>query len=477
MLKKEQKGFTLVEVMISMVILAMLSLPLLTFFANSAKTGVTAAQMQASTALGDSLMEEMKAHSTIPSMLSYNVSNAGIATGLNGAIDPDLVSDSAIYETNGTLGVPAANVYISSVSRSGLEWEIPDTMAKDIYYLEKRNVVYGSHMYDARIEINTLGNSAQPDKFKDGSSTSVKVNDKKLPEIQLVGSGESVSALQSMDDASNSLTSLKLLLQSMDNAEAEAEFAITNPGEVYSGSMPYRSFGTGSDSDLGYVSDVSRTMKVDLSPYEISPGNLDADRTVVTVWTEYSCEYNPVSQHAIDAAPPGTYPKTCTVKNSNIVRATTLTKDLKKLYLFVYSAADTLKTGGALVSGDLKDDKDNVEISVSTGYPVGGTPKPDLYLVYQQPSSDVKVASQLHWKMNVNGSDKLNMVLTNVPEGQITCSDSSTEKKGELILEQTTPKNRIVNVKIDIYDAGYLHKSDYAEHLRNTFESTVSLAE
>ena len=414
MLSKNQKGFSLVEVMISMVILAMLSLPLLTFFANSAKTGVTAAQMQSSTSLADSLMEEMKAHADIASMLSYNVRNAGIDSGLPaGVADPDTVAESAIYQTDGTLGVSPA--YMSSVSNSGVTWKIPETKKADKYYLEHRNIVYGSHTYDARIEINTLGNSSQPDKFKDRTSSSVKINDKALPEIQLVGSNDSVSALQSRDEASNSAISLKHLLQSMDNAEAEAEFAITNPGEVYSGTMPYRNFGDKTAAELGYVSPLERTIKVEISPYKDSAGGVDLDRTVVTVWSEYSCKYNPVSQAAMDAAPAGTYPKTCAIRGSNIVQATTLTRDFEKLYLFIYSAANTEYEAGPVI-GLLERDKDTVEISVSPDYSTGGItpPKPSLYLVYQMLEGMDAASTQSGWWMNIKGGSYLGKVLTNI---------------------------------------------------------------
>lgn len=475
MLSKNQKGFSLVEVMISMVILAMLSLPLLTFFANSAKTGVTAAQMQSSTSLADSLMEEMKAHADIASMLSYNVRNAGIDSGLPaGAADPDTVTESAIYQTDGTLGVSPA--YMSSVSNSGVAWKIPETKKADKYYLEHRNIIYGSHTYDARIEINTLGNSSQPDKFKNGGTS--RINDRKLPEIQLVGSNDSVSALQSRDEASNSAISLKLLLQSIDNAEAEAEFARTNPGETYSGTMPYRSFGSGLSSELGYVSKLERTIKVDISPYKNSAGGVDLDRTVVTVWPEYSCKYNPVSQAAVDAAPAGTYPKTCMIKGSNIVQATTLTKDFEKLYLFLYSAAKTEYETGP-VTGLLDPDMDNVEVTVSSDYSAGGKtpPKPSLYLVYQMLEGMKTASAQTDWQMNITGGGCLEKILTNISAGNINSDVLTLTIEGKLILEQNAPNDRIVNIKVDIYDAGYLHKSNYNEHLRTTFESTVSLAE
>lgn len=472
MCMKDQKGFSLVEVMLSMVILAMLSLPLMTFFANSAKNGTTAAQMQSTTLLADSILEKMKAQGTIAGMLSNGVNNAGISLGYGDLGDPDVISGQSIVETDGTLGVPGHMVYASSVSGSGTTWKI--TNKKDVYYLEERNITYGSHSFDARIEISTLGDSAKVDRYKTTSGGALdpqKVNDRLYPDIQLVGSGDSVSAMQSSDEADIAITNLKALLQSIDNKEAEDEFAVTNPDKDYLGNMPFRSFGTTdptSKDDLGKTGPVHRTIRVDISPYENAGGVADLSRTVVTVWSEYSCKYTPITTAALEVC-------TARVRNTNMLRATILTSELKKVYLFLYSAAKTTLADSTEKAGVIGDDKDTTEITVSDAYSISDKPKPELYIVFQGGASVKPVQTQQHWKMNVSNAAVVSDIFTNVPYTQITSYDAGVVPKGELVLNQTTPTDRIVNLKVEIYDAGYLHTADYGEHLRSTFESTVAL--
>ena len=456
MLKKNHKGFSLVEVMISMAVLAMLSLPLLTFFANSAKTGNKAAQMQAATALGDSIMEEMKAYPSISSMLSI-ATNAGIAVGGYAGINPDTVTCSGIattYETDGTVGnssLPSLNTWVaSSVSKSGVNWVIPTT--KPTYYLERRNILYGNHWFDARIVIN-------PDYYSNGSDN---INDRKLKEIQLVDGEDSVSYYSTEDEAKISKALLENQLNNLDKAEAERENAkngITTP--VTSVTKRPISIGYGIPTSNGDVSGMVRTTYVD-----VAPASSSAVRSIVHIWSEYSCFYQPVTEAAIS----GGYQ--CVYGPVNEKKNTILTKDLNRIYLFTYHSDLIASQAGGMagVSGLGRDDKISINIG---GYPPGITPPcPELYIAYQKPSGS---AINANWRIHIaTGSALVSNIHTNVDK-VINSSNGEISPK-PLIQDQAEAKDRIAKITVEIYDAGYLHTAEAGEHLRNTYESTVSLS-
>ena len=70
--KQSNKGFTLVEVLVAIVILAIIVVPLLSAFVVSARTNAKARQTMRATTLAQNIMEELKAHSLETSADNYN---------------------------------------------------------------------------------------------------------------------------------------------------------------------------------------------------------------------------------------------------------------------------------------------------------------------------------------------------------------------------------------------------------------------
>lgn len=91
--KKNQSGFTLIEVLLSMAMLMVIVVPLLSYFSNNAKYNHRAKIHQRSITVGEKIMEEVKSFSTIRELTDYY---AGAVT------DTGIASTDKYYELGGS---------------------------------------------------------------------------------------------------------------------------------------------------------------------------------------------------------------------------------------------------------------------------------------------------------------------------------------------------------------------------------------
>lgn len=91
--KRNQSGFTLIEVLLSMAMLMVIVVPLLSYFSNNAKYNHRAKTNQRAITVGEEVMEEVKSFSTIQELTNYY---AGAVT------DTGIRSTDKYYELGGT---------------------------------------------------------------------------------------------------------------------------------------------------------------------------------------------------------------------------------------------------------------------------------------------------------------------------------------------------------------------------------------
>ena len=114
---KQNKGFTLVEVLIAITILAIIVAPLLHAFVTAARTNAKAKQLMKATTLAQNVMEEMKANSledvarqfnsSVTTSYTDNTSVVGMATTSYEAVVGASGYEGVITSENETPGVPA----------------------------------------------------------------------------------------------------------------------------------------------------------------------------------------------------------------------------------------------------------------------------------------------------------------------------------------------------------------------------------
>ncbi len=84
--KRNQSGFTLIEVLLSMAMLMVVVVPLLSYFSNNAKYNQQSKKYQRAITVGEEVMEEVKSFATIQSLTDYYV---GVGTSYSGIPSDD----------------------------------------------------------------------------------------------------------------------------------------------------------------------------------------------------------------------------------------------------------------------------------------------------------------------------------------------------------------------------------------------------
>ena len=158
--KMNTKGFTLMEVLISIAIVGLLFAPMLSFFSHSARLNVNAKNKQRENTMAQSVMEEVRSYDSIADM-------AAIYQDTNNA---DLVRTTSNFSTVCTDEIVADD----------------GSFVNNKYYFVHKNLESDGKKYTAKITVDTEGESG---KYK-------KVNDEELPVISSLGSGSTVMAAE-----------------------------------------------------------------------------------------------------------------------------------------------------------------------------------------------------------------------------------------------------------------------------------------
>lgn len=90
--RKKNKGFSLIEVLVAMVILALMTMPMLTTFATSAKVNAQARKQEEANAIGQKVIERFKALS-IEELLNGHSDNV-ISKANTGVVTPEVINNS-----------------------------------------------------------------------------------------------------------------------------------------------------------------------------------------------------------------------------------------------------------------------------------------------------------------------------------------------------------------------------------------------
>lgn len=161
--KKNNSGMSLIEVIVSMLILAIIAVPLLSSFSLSNNINTKTRLRQYATVLGQNIMEGIK-----------NTDLADIAKAMNGVASGGglmIVPDSAMpvsyshgvhfYETTTALSDTPISYANASVQLSGGNYEFRENSAKQYYYILK-NVIEGTKAFDVRIDFDGNGYLPSP---------------------------------------------------------------------------------------------------------------------------------------------------------------------------------------------------------------------------------------------------------------------------------------------------------------------------
>lgn len=155
-IRRNRKGFTLMEVLVSIAIIGVVFMPILTFFSNSSQTNVKVKNIQRANTVAQSVMEEFRSYATIQDMAETYWNDEGSG-------DTMFMTDSS-YNKSGRPGV--------IVDSNGVFQE------KDNYYFLKEGINFDGKDYVAQIHVspgdyNTLNGVELPVISSLGSETTV----------------------------------------------------------------------------------------------------------------------------------------------------------------------------------------------------------------------------------------------------------------------------------------------------------------
>ena len=162
--KINTKGFTLMEVLVSIAMVGILFTPMLTFFSHSTNTNVNAKNMQRVNTVGQSVMEEVRSYDTIADMVSV----------YQDTTNTDLVRTESDFKKKCTTAIKNAD----------------GTYANTKYYFVRNGLESDGKKYRAEITVDT-------DAYR-------HLNDKEVPVISSLGSGSTVMVAE-IDETMNAL--------------------------------------------------------------------------------------------------------------------------------------------------------------------------------------------------------------------------------------------------------------------------------
>ena len=194
----DNKGFSLIELLISIAILAIMLAPLLNNFVTAAKVSVKAKKIQNETFLAQNILEEVKAQSI------YDIANEYNFPGDFGILDN-------VSELKWKNGISIADGYeaVVEAQKSSIRTSTPDGLGgntiqyelvvrKNVpYFFAKKNIVYGDKEYDALITIDST-------KYIETDPTNelgdkIGYNTVKLPMISEINTSKNILAVQSYE--------------------------------------------------------------------------------------------------------------------------------------------------------------------------------------------------------------------------------------------------------------------------------------
>jgi prepilin-type N-terminal cleavage/methylation domain-containing protein len=416
--KPNDKGFSLVEVIVSITLLAIILVPLLNYFVSSAKYSSKAKTNQKAVVLAQSILEQCKDKSIDEIALSFHTDTDFI--DVFNIVDPSRIlnpTDSTNPESM-VEEVDANGSSLGNKDTSGNFDAVTKTFKNPtdgkVYYVIK-NIQEDDNSYDALISIdtnNTLGDTYY-----------AKNNSEEIYNINAINSPENLVAVESSQKARavNQMIAINVNECATQNALHLGDASWTNLIQ---------------SSETEITNALSRIMTIEINPITGS-----TTTAKVKIYYKYYCVGIPGcpdnASIAVEIEPP-LYYETVELKN------------MKNIYLFFNRVNLT----------------EEVEINIDSTLDSYFDQKFNLYLIAQADATgnvisynaNVKVRDTFSYLYNVYSN--ADHISKNGAAGNIKSNEGYITKSSTI---------RLMNIKVDIYKAGKLLDPDY---LYATLDST-----
>ncbi len=392
-------GFSLVEVIVSIVILALIAVPLLNYFVSSARYNARARNEQRAVALAQSIMEQCKDHSIEEIARSFHTvtdfdKNFSI-------VAPDKLDndESRVGEVN------AAGALVGAKGASGsYEGNTFKNSANGMLYYSMRGIQENGNSYDALITVDT--NITAGTTYYD-----LNVN-QTLSEIRTIESPRNVVAVETTQKAHAVIPMSDLNREYCNNRNASSPGTWLYP-----------------ESEEDIRNALVRNMYIDIDPVSGSSTSVE-----VKIYYKYYCPGIPGCPAdvagAIEIDPP-------------LYQETVSLNDLQNIYLFFQRDRNV----------------EQVMLDIDRDVAAYFLRKINLYLLCQaELSSDTVPAYDININPVDNSRDQLEKVYSNANKVSVLGAGNDIKEAGGYI--RRSPVIRMMNIRVDIYREGRLLDPD-----------------
>jgi prepilin-type N-terminal cleavage/methylation domain-containing protein len=405
------RGFSLVEVIVSMAILAIIAVPLLSYFVTSAEYNARAKNRQKAVVLAQSIMEQCKDKSIEEIAKSFHTTS-------NFPTEFTIVSPTKL--NNDASRVEEVDAFGNSVgTKGGSGSYIGNTFtnsADGMLYYAVKNIEEDGNRYDALITIDT--NTTVGDTYYD-----TNIN-QKLYEIKAIKSPKNVVAVETTQQARAIIH-----MSDLNRTYCENQNAAHASDSTWTYLVP--------ESEANILNALRRNMYIDIDP--IGSSNTQVK---VKIYYKYYCpgisECPTDMSSAIEIDPP-------------LYQETVLLSDLKNMYLFF-----------------LRDkDDEQIFLDIDQNAADDFIHKLNLYLLCQADLTGTVPEFDISLNPVGNSFTKIDKVFSNAKKVSILGAGNDI-KETDGYIEQSSVL-RMMNITVDIYREGHLLDSD---NLYATLQST-----
>ncbi|SHO53937.1 type IV pilus modification PilV family protein [Anaerocolumna xylanovorans] len=406
--KENNNGFSLVELLVSIVILAIITVPLLSYFVSSSAYNTKAKTSQDAVALSQSIIENCKDKSIEDIARSFHAGNAEFLAEF------DLVPVDKIGRDQSRIKEVASN----GTALTGGSYDIANGIFKNsdngLLYYAIENIQDDGRAYDALITIDTNITSGK-------TYYDTNVN-KPLYQIKAIQTPQNIIGVETAQEP-RAVISMSDLNRSYCEQENAAHAGVSG----WSHKVPV--------GETAIQAALCRNIFIEIEPYEVRPSVISTSQTRVKIYYKYyspGIEGCPQDQSSALEMDPPLYQETVSLE------------DMKNIYVFFQ------RNKGI----------EQISLDIDPAVAASFRRNINLYLLCQAADEASDLAPAFDASINPVGTSYLKVDKVYSNAGKVSKSnDGSDVKEGSYISNKAVL--RMMDIKVDVYKAGKLLNPDF----------------
>lgn len=408
--KEKNKGFTLVELIVSIVMLAIITVPLLSYFLSAAAYNARAKTTQEAVALSQSIIEKCKDKSIEEIARSFHAGNTEFLRDFN------LVPLASINnDRSRAFEVDSAGTALAGVGSYDILNGVFHNSANGLLYYAITNIQGDGNDYDALLTVDT--NITSGTTYYD-----TNVNNT-LYQIKAIQSPQNVTAVETTQNARAVMS-----MSDLNRSYCDQQNAAHAGDSTWTYKVPV--------NETAIQAVLYRDICIKLEAIEIAPSVISTTQAKVKVYYKYYCPgingCPQTSSNGVEVYPP-------------LYQETVSLTDLKNIYIFFQRNLGV----------------EQINLDIDGRFLSEGANKINLYLLCQAIDTSDNTIPDFNASINPVGNSLsfVDKVFANAQMVSIN-NDASNIMEGSGYISREA-KLRMMNIKVDIYKAGKLLNSNF----------------